>query len=56
MGEYGGHIPKRIATEPVTTPLINGHLPECVKAGWVGLMCQPYSCPKCLASYLEVTK
>ena len=56
MGEYGGHVPKKILTKPVTTPLIEGHLPECVKPFWTGGLCLPYSCPKCLASYLEVTK
>lgn len=57
MGEYGGHVPKRIQTEPVETPLINGHTSECIRVNETGDAIEHsyfrYSCPGCLKHYLE---
>jgi hypothetical protein len=60
MGEYGGHVPKRIQTEPVATPLIHGHLPECLKANEIGDLKETakfmLSCPGCLKTFLKLFK
>jgi hypothetical protein len=54
MGEYGGHVPKRIQTKPVETPLINGHLNTCQGIA-NGRSYDFRICPGCLQHYLEKT-
>jgi hypothetical protein len=58
MSEYGGHVPKRIQTEPVETPLIDGHTSECLRAceqrDLEKLTNLSYSCPGCLKIFLKV--
>lgn len=53
MGEYGGHVPKRIQTESVVTPLINGHILGCNP----GVRNSNYHrCPGCLKTRLIFEK
>jgi hypothetical protein len=54
MGEYGGHVPKRIQTEPVETPLIDGHLQGCDRTDWI--ITGSLSCPGCFILKLDTIK